>query len=76
MELVKIKNEPGLVKDTQSKAVLNTDSRSYMSYLNQRKRLQENRDKIDGYECQMKELINEVCELKEAIKKILTNGNK
>lgn len=76
MNLLKIENEPGLVKDMQTKAVLNLDNRSYQSYLNQRQKLKENRDKIDGYECQLKALIDEVNSLKDSIKTLFQNGNK
>lgn len=76
MNLVKIENEPGLAKDTTTKAVVNLDERGLSSYLAQRNRLKENREKINVYECQLKQLIGEVCELKDAIAKILKNGNK
>lgn len=76
MHLLKIENESSLVKDMQSKAVLNLDTKSYQSYLNQRKKLKENKDKIDSYECQLKALIDEVNLLKDSVKTLFQTGNK
>lgn len=69
--LLKIENEPSLAKDPMTKAVVNLDDRGLNSYLAQRNRLKENREKINGYECQLKQLIGEVGELKDAISKII-----
>lgn len=72
MELLKIKNEPGLAKDSETNAVINTDVRGCNQYLAQRKRMIDNKEKINDYEKQLKNLIFEVQELKNALHNILS----
>lgn len=74
--LIKIENEPGLVKDSVSKAIINTDDNSYRAYLRQRSRLKLDKQKMNEYEGQIRDLIDEVMFLKDSVKQLLENMNK
>lgn len=71
MSLVKVQSEPNLVKDSVSKAIINTDSRGYANYKQQREQLIANRLKMSEYENQIRSLTDEVCSIKETLINIL-----
>lgn len=66
MEKVKVKDAPGWVKDSSSKAVLNTD----LSALEQRKQDKKKTNQINSLEMDVSEVKTELNELKSEIKDI------
>jgi hypothetical protein len=71
MSLVKVQSEPNLVKDSVSKAIINTDTNGYYSYKQQREQMLANRNKMFEYENQIRSLTDEVCSIKETLINIL-----
>jgi hypothetical protein len=57
---LKVENEPALVRDEYSKAIINTDSSGYNNYVEQRGRLRQQQEKLDL-------LASEVSELKQIV---------
>ena len=71
MSLVKIHSEPGLMKDTVTKAVINTDITGFNNYISQRAQMEANKQKMWDYEKQIRSLTNEVGEIKDLLINIL-----
>ena len=69
--LLKIADDPYLLKDPVSKAIINNDKSGYNDYLRRRTEIQENKKKMFEYEDQIRCLSNEMCEIKELLKQIL-----
>lgn len=69
--LVKVKDHPGLLKDTVSGALLNVDRRASDEYLRQKDMLNNNR-KMQEDVLQLKEKIGEIDSLKEDMNEIKT----
>jgi hypothetical protein len=61
---LKVENEPALIRDEYSKAIVNTDSEGYKSYVEQRARAQQQQEKLDN-------LASEVSELKKLVSALL-----
>jgi hypothetical protein len=61
---VKVENHDNLVRDTQTKAVLNTDMTSLQAYKQRREELRKRDNDFDS-------LKNEVSELKDIVQKLL-----
>lgn len=61
---LKVENEPALIRDEYSKAIINTDSSGYKNYVEQRGRLRQQQEKLDN-------LASEVSELKKLVSALL-----
>jgi hypothetical protein len=59
-----IEDNPNLIRDSYSKAIINTDVEEYEKYLMLKKRLQKDKTEIDS-------LKNEVIELKGLVKDLI-----
>ena len=75
MHNLKIQNEPSLIKDIQSSAVVNTDLTGYQNYINQRKKMGSEKEKISEIENNINMLASELSEIKNSIRKILDTIN-
>lgn len=63
---VKVSNEPFLVRDMSNKAIINEDENAYNKYMERKQRLLEKDNEI-------KQLRNEVEELKSLFNKLMEN---
>jgi len=75
MQLVKVQNEINLMKDLGSRAIVNVDVDGYQSYLNQRKKLEMNKNRVDECENQIRTLSHELNEIKCVLKQLVDNIN-
>ena len=71
MEIINIKNRPDLVRDMESKAILNTNRGEYENYLIRRQRKQEQQRLLENQEALINTLKNEVDELKSLVQMLL-----
>ena len=71
MEIINIKNRPDLVRDMESKAILNTNRGEYENYLIRRQRKQEQQRLLENQEALINTLKNEVDELKSLVQTLL-----
>ncbi len=60
----KIEDNPNLIRDSYSKAIINTDVEAYKKYLMLKKRLHKDKTEMDN-------LKNEVSELKDLVKNLI-----
>ena len=71
MEIINIKNRPDLVRDMESKAILNTNRGEYENYLIRRQKKQEQQRLLEKQEALINTLKNEVDELKSLVQMLL-----
>ena len=71
MEIINIKNRPDLVRDMESKAILNTNRGEYENYLIRRQKKQEQQRLLENQEALINTLKNEVDELKSLVQMLL-----
>lgn len=67
MSLVKIENNPNLVRDLSSGAVINTNTTEYENYLSKRKANAELKEQIKQNADEIKELKSDVSEIKNLL---------
>lgn len=75
MQLVKVQNEINLMKDLGSRAIVNVDTDGYQSYLNQRRNLEMNKNRVTECENQIRTLSYELTEIKCLLKQLVDNIN-
>ena len=73
MDIINIKNHPDLVRDMESKAILNTNRGEYENYLIRRQKKQEQQRILENQEAVINTLRNEVNELKSLVQMLLQN---
>ena len=66
MSVIKVKNNPGLVKDNKTKAILSVDNDGLKAYKQQRERIRQNNGMLDDINNIKQELI----ELRGILKQI------
>ena len=71
MIIINIKNHTDLVRDMESKAILNTNRGEYENYLIRRQRKQEQQILLENQEALINTLKNEVDELKSLVQMLL-----
>jgi uncharacterized coiled-coil DUF342 family protein len=72
---LKATNAHKLYRDVDSKAIVNTDVESYNKYMEQSRRIADQRQKLSSYEQEIQTLRTEMGELKEAMAAILSRLN-
>jgi len=72
MNTVKVKDEPGLVRDIETNAVLSTDLKGLQAYKAQKKRMQKVDELTENVELLNKKMIN----IEELLIKLLERDNK
>ena len=70
---MKVKGHNNLIRDENSNAILNTDSREYNNYLLQRARRKQGSERIDNMENDLKSLKDDINEIKTLLR-ALSNG--
>lgn len=71
MIIINIKNHTDLVRDMESKAILNTNRGEYENYLIRRQKKQEQQRLLENQEALINTLKNEVDELKSLVQMLL-----
>ncbi len=70
---MKVKGHPNLVRDENSNAILNTNSKEYNNYLSIRAKRKHGTDRIDNMENDLKSLKDDINEIKTLLR-ALSNG--
>ena len=69
--LLKVENETSLARDSVSRAVINTDTTGYETYLEQRNRLIAQKDAVKQNTQDIQELKQEIGDIKGMLEQIL-----
>jgi hypothetical protein len=75
MSLVQIKENPSLVRDTHSKALLNTDKRALNEYLIKAQLAKKQNDEKEESKLRLHNLEKEMMEIKSLLMEIVKIGN-
>ena len=73
MDLIPVEGNPGLYRDNLSNAILNTNKNDYESYLNSKKKMDGEREKINSLEMEMNTVKNDISEIKNLLIQIAKN---
>jgi hypothetical protein len=73
MSVIRVKDSPNLVRDTYSKAIINTDPKGYNDYVNQRERLKAQQEILLNNTKEIENLKQDVNEIKSLLQQIATN---
>jgi len=73
MDLIPVEGNPGLYRDNLSNAIVNTNKNDYESYLNSKKKMDGERDKINSLEMEMNSVKNDISEIKNLLIQIAKN---
>ena len=71
---VRVKDHPGLVRDPYSKAVINSDSKNFNTYLEQRERMRKQQETIEKNDAEIAALKDDMAEIKSLLKELLGRG--
>jgi len=69
---IKVKNEPGLIRDDFSKGIISTDSGEYKKYLLQREQLRRTREQNFSTASEISDIKQELKELKDLVFSLIT----
>jgi len=72
---LKVETDTTLVRDTFSKAIINTSSSSYAEYMNRRAKRQNNGDEIRHAVTEINSLKKELFEIKTLLKEVIGKNN-
>ena len=70
---MKVKGHPNFIRDENSSAILNTNSKEYNNYLSIRAKRKHGTDRIDNMENDLKSLKDDINEIKTLLR-ALSNG--
>jgi hypothetical protein len=73
MDLIPVEGNPGLYRDNLSNAIVNTNKNDYESYLNSKKKMDGEREKINSLEMEMNSVKNDISEIKNLLIQIAKN---
>jgi len=73
MDLIPVEGNPGLYRDNLSNAIVNTNKNDYESYLNSKKKMDGEREKINSLEMEMNTVKNDISEIKNLLIQIAKN---
>lgn len=68
---LKVENEPHLVRDVHSKAIINADHNGYISYMSKKQKFKEEREKVSRLEAEMSSVKNDVEEIKSMLSSLI-----
>jgi len=75
MKYLKVKDQENLVRDTYSNAIINTDIDGYNEYIQNYKKVYNEKQRIKNLEDDMSQMKNDLNEIKELLRG-LSNGSK
>jgi hypothetical protein len=74
-QLVKVKDSPELVRDTKSRAILNTDRKALQEFNTQREKILAQRRAQENTEKRLDKLENDIGELKNILLGLVRSNN-
>ena len=73
MTIYRVKDHNGLIKNTENNSIVNENKSEFQSYIENRKRLSSQNEKVDELEQNVQEIKNDLNDIKDLLKK-LANG--
>ena len=73
MTIYRVKDHNGLIKNTENNSIVNENKSEFESYIENRKRLSSQNEKVDELEQNVQEIKNDLNDIKDLLKK-LANG--
>lgn len=73
MTIYRVKDHNGLIKNTENNSIVNENKSEFQSYIENRKRLSSQNEKVDELEQNVQEMKNDLNDIKDLLKK-LANG--
>jgi hypothetical protein len=70
MSLIRVKDNPNLVRDGYSKAIINTDNKAYQDYVVNRERMKSQQDLVLNNAEQIQSLKKDVQEIKDILQQL------
>jgi K+/H+ antiporter YhaU regulatory subunit KhtT len=67
MDFAKVKNDSNLIRDLESNAILNTNSRDYENYMRIKNRKERELKRMDSIESELNYVKNEISEIKNLL---------
>jgi DNA-binding ferritin-like protein len=64
---IKVENEPNLIRDTHSKAIINVDPSGYNRYLLQKQKIKNEKEKIEKLEQNVSSLKQDISEIRNIL---------
>jgi|TARA_B100001964_G_scaffold34630_1_gene36921 hypothetical protein len=71
MNLIPVKGMDGYFRDTSSNSIVNKNDSEYHSYINNRKKLSSDKERIENLECEICDVKNELGDIKNMIQLLL-----
>jgi len=71
MSLIRVKDNPHLARDEHSKAILNTDTKGYESYINTRDRMKRQQELMLNNTKEIQSLKEDVSEIKNLLEQLV-----
>jgi len=68
---LKVEGKSNLVRDTETSAIINTDTSGYHAYIANRKKLLSDKERIDKLETQVSDIKGDLSEIKDLLLKAL-----
>lgn len=72
MSLIRVKDNPHLARDEYSKAIINTDTKGYESYMNTRERMKRQQELLLNNTQEIQNLKEDVSEIKNLLEQLVT----
>lgn len=70
MSLIRVKDNPHLARDEYSKAILNTDTKGYESYINTRDRMKKQQELMLNNTIEIESLKEDVSQIKNLLEQL------
>ena len=71
MTLIPVEGMDGYFRDTSSNSIVNKNDSEYHSYINNRKKLSSDKERIENLECEICDVKNELGDIKNMIQLLL-----
>lgn len=71
MNLIPVEGMDGYFRDTSSNSIVNKNDSEYHSYINNRKKLSSDKERIENLECEICDVKNELGDIKNMIQLLL-----
>lgn len=68
---LKVEGKVNLVRDTETSAIINTDTSGYQAYITNRNKLLSDKERIDKLETQVSDIKGDLSEIKDLLLKAL-----
>lgn len=72
---IKVENEPGLIRDEYSKAIISTETSNYQNYLAQRERLKKEKEVVQNTTSEIHAIKEELSNLKTLVLSLIETIN-